>query len=96
MEFDPRRCIPTRTLNWVDPRALDDDGVPLVLADGTPRDGAADHALERREGTLMWLERFDRDSVDDLKSGLGPYLASGRLQQSPSPKHGSIFARDWF
>ena len=47
-----------------------------------------DPRAEDRE--LLWPQRFDEDSVRRLEINLGPYLASGRLQQSPSPQGGSI------
>jgi len=49
-----------------------------------------------REGQLMWPERFGAKEVEAIKAGLGPYLSSGRLQQSPEPKGGGIFQRDWW
>ncbi len=44
----------------------------------------------------MWPQRFDSKAVASLKAGLGPYRASGRLQQSPSPKGGNLFDRSWW
>ena len=34
--------------------------------------------------------------VEAIKTGLGPYMASGRLQQSPQPKGGGIFKSEWW
>jgi predicted phage terminase large subunit-like protein len=48
------------------------------------------------DGELMWPERFGQAQVDANEAGLGPYLSSGRLQQSPQPKGGGIFKRDWW
>lgn len=48
------------------------------------------------EGQLMWPERFGPKEVSDLEEGLGPYMASGRLQQSPTPKGGGIIKREWW
>ena len=48
------------------------------------------------DGELMWPERFGPREVDNLKAALGPYLASGRLQQMPVPKGGGIIQRDWW
>lgn len=48
------------------------------------------------ENELMWPERFDEKAVADLEAGLGPYMASGRLQQSPTPKGGGIIKREWW
>jgi predicted phage terminase large subunit-like protein len=84
MEFDTnRRCV--TSLGWRDPRGLDDDGEPLD-----------DDELDEREGALMWPERFGAKEVTALKTGLGPYMASGRLQQAPAPRGGGIFQRDWW
>jgi predicted phage terminase large subunit-like protein len=47
-------------------------------------------------GELMWPERFGAAQVDAIEAVLGPYLSSGRLQQSPQPKGGGIFKRDWW
>lgn len=48
------------------------------------------------EGELLWPERFGEKEVKALESALGPYMAAGRLQQSPSPKGGGIIKRDWW
>lgn len=50
----------------------------------------------QREGELMWPERFGEVEVRKTENALGPYMASGRLQQSPSPKGGGIIKRDWW
>ena len=47
-------------------------------------------------GELMWPERFGAAEVRSLERGLGAYMASGRLQQLPTPKGGGIFKRDWW
>jgi predicted phage terminase large subunit-like protein len=95
MEYDWRRHCST-ALGWDDPRGIDDDGVPLVER-GIPRDAEAAGILEsEREGSLMWPERFGAKEVAAIKAGLGPYMASGRLQQSPQPKSGGIFKREWW
>lgn len=48
------------------------------------------------EGELMWAQRFGETEVAKLEAALGPYMAAGRLQQSPSPKGGGIIKRDWW
>src|SRR5215472_17146780 len=98
-EYEWRRhCI--SSIGWQDPRGLDDDGEPLiaVASDGDryPRDDAAAQELERREGELFWPERFGRAELARIKAELGPYMASGRLQQSPMPAKGGIFDRSWW
>jgi hypothetical protein len=103
MEFEAARCCQTGwevddgPVSWTDPRGLDDDGEPLLIfPDRVPRDDAAAAILEERENSLMWPERFGREEVAHLKAALGPYMASGRLQQSPQPKGGQIFKSDWW
>jgi predicted phage terminase large subunit-like protein len=98
-EYEWRRhCI--TVLGWQDPRGLDENGEPLitVLPSGerVPRDTAAAYELEQREGALMWPERFGPTEIARIKAELGPYLASGRLQQSPTPAKGGIFQREWW
>lgn len=94
-----RHCV--TVLGWEDPRGLDDEGESLVrvAADGTryPRDAEAAHLLnEEREGELMWPERFSEARLKIIETEMGPYMASGRLQQSPQPKGGGIFKREWW
>lgn len=48
------------------------------------------------EGELLWPERFGEKEVASLERELGPYMASGRLQQSPIPDKGGIFDRSWW
>lgn len=50
----------------------------------------------RSEGELMWEERFGEREVARMEARLGPYMAAGRLQQSPTPKGGGIIQRDWW
>ena len=93
-----RHCV--TSLGWEDPRGVGDDDVPLVHVtdDGlrVPRDGGAELELDRREGELMWPERFGPDEIARITSELGPYMASGRLQQAPTPAKGGIFKREWW
>ena len=48
------------------------------------------------DGELMWPERFGPREVRALEVSLGSYMASGRLQQMPTPSGGGIFKRDWW
>jgi hypothetical protein len=93
MEYEWRRHCVT-SLGWHDPRGISDDGEPLIemTADGpVPVDAEAERILEQeRNGALMWLERFGAAEVAAMHAGLGPYLASGRLQQSPQPRGGGL------
>jgi predicted phage terminase large subunit-like protein len=94
MTYEHRRHCVTTVLDWQDPRGLDDDGEPL-LERGVPVDVRAARILEEREGMLMWPERFGQKEIARISAELGPYMASGRLQQSPQPKGGGIFKRDF-
>jgi len=52
------------------------------------------------EGELLFEERFPRHEVDRLekkmKSWGGIFAVSGQMQQSPVPRGGGMFKRDWF
>lgn len=56
--------------------------------------GWEDPRTER--GQLLWPERFSQNQVDDLTRRLGPWKASGQLQQSPEPKGGGIIKREYW
>jgi predicted phage terminase large subunit-like protein len=49
-----------------------------------------------QEGELFWPERFPADEVDRLEREMGPYAASGQLQQLPSPRGGGIIKVEWW
>lgn len=100
MRYDwPRHSI--TSIGWHDPRGVDDDGEPLVWAD----EHGGRHAVSAEaqkvldttcQGALLWPERFGEKEVKAIEAGLGPYMASGRLQQSPEPPGGGIFKREWW
>jgi predicted phage terminase large subunit-like protein len=98
MEYESRRHCGT-VLGWDDPRGCE-NGESLVVRDSivgpVPRNGQAAIELEHREGALMWPERFGPREIARIKAELGPYMASGRLQQSPMPAKGGIFERGWW
>lgn len=50
----------------------------------------------RHAKELMWPERFGLKEVAALERDLGPYMASGRLQQEPSPSGGGIIKSDYW
>jgi hypothetical protein len=85
---------------WHDPRGLTDDGEPLVTiapnGDRRPVDADAQLELEKREGALLWEQRFGETEVQILETQLGPWAAAGQLQQRPSPKGGGIIKREWW
>lgn len=47
------------------------------------------------KGELLQEARIGRDEVESLKKTLGPYGASGQLQQEPAPAEGGIIKREW-
>lgn len=83
MEYDPaRHCV--TSIGWQDPRGLDDDGKVLSEAD-----------RYKNDGELAWPERFPPAAVAVLRQK-GPYAYAGQYQQSPEPRGGGIFKRDWW
>ena len=48
------------------------------------------------EGELLTPERYDEATVARLERQLGPFQASGQLQQRPEPKGGGILKRDYW
>lgn len=50
----------------------------------------------RKDGALLWPERFDEKEMVATELDLGPRDAAGQLQQRPSPAGGAIFLREWF
>ncbi len=48
------------------------------------------------DGELAWPERFTAKTVSEIKRTLGPYAYTGQYQQSPEPRGGGIFKRDWW
>lgn len=47
-------------------------------------------------GELLWPDRFDRHSIENLKITLGSRAAAGQLQQRPAPAEGDIFKKAWW
>ena len=102
-------CLPMRyewerhtytSIGWNDPRGLDDEGNALVkvTADGerVAVSVEAHDVLIKREGTLLWPERFGEAEVKGLERRLGPWATAGQLQQRPEPKGGGIIKSDWW
>lgn len=46
-------------------------------------------------GELLWPEQFPQAVVNSYRTRLGPYAFAGQYQQSPEPRGGGIFQRDW-
>jgi len=49
-----------------------------------------------KEGELLWPERIDVKTLDNLERSLGSYASAGQLQQRPMPKGGGILKREWW
>ena len=45
---------------------------------------------------LLWDPPYGRAEVDSLKKSLGPYAASGQLNQRPAPAGGGLLKREWW
>lgn len=50
----------------------------------------------KEDGDLLCPDRFGEAEVALLEATLGPFGASGQLQQRPEPRGGGIFKRDWW
>ncbi len=51
----------------------------------------------KKEGELLWPERFGPTELADLKKEMNSaYAVAGQLQQRPAPRSGGIFKRDMF
>jgi hypothetical protein len=68
-----------------DPRALDNDNNVL-----SPRE------LAENENMLAWPERFPLARVREYEYELGQYAFAGQYQQSPVPRKGGIFKREYW
>ena len=49
-----------------------------------------------REGDLLWEERIDKKTLDNIEKSLGSYASAGQLQQRPMPKGGGILKAEWW
>lgn len=50
----------------------------------------------KKDGELLFPERFSAGSVAELEKTLGTYAAAGQLQQRPAPREGGMLKREWF
>lgn len=56
----------------------------------------ADDPLGRKEGEALCPERFDREALLAKKERMGTYSFAALYQQSPVPRDGGLFKREWF
>jgi hypothetical protein len=85
--------------DWVHlmiPMEFDSARCSVTVVLPSSEDGEPWHDPRQYEGELMWKERFGEAEVERMKNRLGPYMASGRLQQMPVPKGGGIIHRAWW
>jgi len=77
-------------------RQVDANGQPFATEIGwiDPRYNEDDP--ESMDGELAWPERFPEETVRDLKVVKGAYAYAGQYQQSPMPRGGGIFKREWW
>ncbi len=52
--------------------------------------------VRTKPGELLFPALFDEEAVRQLEADLGPFEASGQLQQRPTPISGGLFKRVWF
>ena len=109
MRFDPLRISQavlryeddgSPMQEWIDPRALDENGVQLEGLYTDKATGALKvrmgSPMARAEGMLCWPERFPPEAVEELERIKGPYAFAGQYQMSPTIRGGSIIKRDWW
>jgi predicted phage terminase large subunit-like protein len=56
--------------------------------------GVKDH--RKKEGELLWPQRFNNKYVKSLELTLGKLNANSQLQQRPTLAEGSIYKKEWF
>jgi predicted phage terminase large subunit-like protein len=49
----------------------------------------------REEGDILNPERYDKETLADLKKSMGTVQYAGQFQQTPAPAEGVIFKREW-
>lgn len=65
--------------------------------DGNPIETAISWFDPREEdGEVAWAERFSADAMDRTHREVGPYAWAAQYQQSPAPRGGGIFKREWW
>jgi predicted phage terminase large subunit-like protein len=51
---------------------------------------------ERRIGDPLWAEKYDRRSLERIKTAVGTRVWNALYQQRPAPSEGAIFKKSWF
>lgn len=58
-----------------------------------PRTG---RVQSRKDGDLLWPERFNAKVLGELREELGPYAYAAQYQQTPVPEGGGIIKAEWW
>lgn len=77
-------------------RQTDEHGDPVRTSIGWYDPRYDEGEPDEINGMLAWPERFPDRVVDAIKTDMGPYAWAGQYQQSPSPRGGGIFKREWW
>jgi predicted phage terminase large subunit-like protein len=71
-----------------------------VIGSGhSPASRAKTHELlgdRRKPGEALCPDRYDREALLRIRKTLGSYAFAALYQQSPVPREGGLFKRDWF
>jgi predicted phage terminase large subunit-like protein len=104
MEYEPKFVSYTKVPSKSKPervRRIKEEGEPLPFY--VPDEQAPElyrHDPRTEDGELAWPERFDQQSVNDLKvqfrSTGGTYAEAAQLQQRPVPRGGGMFQKKDF
>lgn len=77
-------------------RILASDDGPNWTVVSLPAEAEKDDPLGRKPGEALCPERYDEEDLHRIKTVLGTYSYSALYQQSPGPREGSFFQRNWF
>jgi predicted phage terminase large subunit-like protein len=69
---------------------------PYHAGDPEPHDCPIYCDPRTKAGELLNPGRFPVEALQRLQLALGPYAASGQLQQNPVPRKGELFSAEWF
>ena len=86
-------CIP---MEFESSRWFDDNGTLVPNEYGWVDPRLDEDDLDECEGELAWPERFTAEVVAQIKHDMGPYASAAQYQQSPAPRGGGIFKRQWW
>lgn len=76
-------------------RQTNDDGSPIKTSIGW-HDPRWSSDPEECDGELAWPERFPPAVIEQTKHAVAPYAWASQYEQSPEPRGGGIFKRDWW